>query len=213
MQSIFSALLRVRSASVFLLWLVAGSPALAADHFISANETSFDGSIVDPGDTVTLAAGSHRPLAITDLTGTAERPIIIRNDTSGSGPAVITLTSGGGFVFRCDDCVHVVIDGSGKWQGASSQRTYGIQITMTGGSPQTFLRVGGLSHHVTIRHVEVDGKWPGLANSGAGIGVNDHEVKQADHRGIWREAFLGSPGERRRPSSKNQRNSKQFDRG
>jgi hypothetical protein len=43
---------------------------------------------------------------------------------------------------------------------------------------------------VTIRNVEVDGKWPTLANNGIGIDVNDHDVKAANNPGLWREGIV-----------------------
>ena len=70
-----------------------------------------------------------------------------------------------GFVFNCNNCVGVEIDGSYKWQGAPSGKTYGIKLTMTGGGgPSAFLRIAGLSRFVTIRNVEIDGAWPRLAS-------------------------------------------------
>jgi len=165
----------------------------AADYAIGAGTENFDCSRVAPGDTVTIAAGSRGPLKISGCQGTDGRRITIRNDARGSGPAVVRRNagSGGGFVFTCTNCIYVDIDGSQKWQGAPSGTTYGIQVTMTGGgSPSAFLRVAGLSRFVTIRNVEVDGKWPSLAGDGIGISVNDHTVKQADHPGLWREGIL-----------------------
>jgi hypothetical protein len=84
----------------------------------------------------------------------------------------------------------VTIDGSAKWRGAPSGKTYGIKVTTTGGeSPSAFVRIGGLSRFVTIRYVEIDGAWPAVANNGIGLMVNDHSVKLSAHPGAWREGI------------------------
>jgi hypothetical protein len=148
---------------------------------------------VIPGDTVTLASGSRGPLAIRNCNGTAAAPIIIRNDSRGTGPTTVQRSSGsgGGFIFTCDSCVHVAIDGSFKWVGGPSGTTYGMKFTMTGGgAPTAFIKVAGLSRFVTIRNVEIDGTWPRLANDGIGISVNDHSILARDYPGMWREGFL-----------------------
>jgi hypothetical protein len=115
------------------------------------------------------------------------------NDPRGTGPAVIRNSSASSraFVFACNDCVGVVIDGSNKWSGAPSGDTYGIKVTMTGGeTPTAFMRIGGLSRFLTIRNVEIDGAWPALADGGMGISVNDHSIKHAAYPGHWRERIL-----------------------
>jgi hypothetical protein len=83
-----------------------GQQALAADHLIPADVSTFNGSDVRPGDTVTLAAGERGPLRIIDLQGTSRAPIIVRNDPNGRGPAVIRREQAdtGGFVFVCRNC-------------------------------------------------------------------------------------------------------------
>lgn len=167
--------------------------ASAADHAISPQASTFNCSSVRAGDTITLASGARGPLVISDCNGTASNPITIRNDSRGSGPTVIRNSAGSSraFVFACNDCVGVVIDGSNKWSGAPNEDTYGIKVTMTGGeAPTAFMRIGGLSRYLTIRNVEVDGAWPALAHDGIGISVNDHSIKHATHPGHWREGIL-----------------------
>lgn len=167
--------------------------SVATEHVIPAQEDKFDCSSIAPGSLLTLAAGNRGPLTIQDCIGASADPIVIRNDPAGTGPAVISRASGteDGFVFECNDCTGVVIDGSYKWQGAPTGTTYGIKVTMTGGgSPSAFLKIGGLSRFVTIRNVEVDGAWPALATNGIGISVNDHSVKSFDHPDLWREGIL-----------------------
>jgi hypothetical protein len=166
--------------------------ALAANHSISLQSGSFDCRSVAPGDTITLESGVRGPLKIQNCNGTAELPIAIRNDSNGSSPTTISSSKGsdGGFIFSCENCVNVNIDGSAKWRGAPSGKTYGIKVTMTGGgSPAAFVRLGGLSRFVTIGYVEIDGAWPAVATNGIGLMVNDHSVKLSAHPGAWREGI------------------------
>lgn len=167
--------------------------AQAADHKISAQSMNFSCSSARPGDTLTIPSGQRGPLKIFDCDGTAANPIIIRNDPGGNGPAVLSRTSGssGGFILQCINCIGVEIDGSYKWQGAPSGKTYGIKVTMTGGKgPSAFVSIRGLSRFLTIRNVEIDGAWPRLASGGSGIRVNDVTVKSSRHPGLWREGIL-----------------------
>src|SRR5688572_9366314 len=174
-------------------YIATSGTALAADHKVSAQVATFDCSRVSPGDTITLASGLRGPLKIHDCNGIASNRIIVRNYPNGNVPVVMrrTTTSPGGLVFNCNSCVGVEIDGSYKWNGAPSGRTYGIKLTTTtGGGPSAFLRMGGLSRFVTIRNVEVDGAWPRLASEGSGIRVNDLTVKSSAYPGLWREGIL-----------------------
>lgn len=167
--------------------------ALAANHVLPSQNGNFDCGSVRPGDTVTLQSGERGPLKIRNCNGTADNPITIKNDSNGAGPTIITRTSGaaGGFVFNCENCVGVVIDGSQKWRGAQSGKTYGIKVTMSGGgSPSAFVKIRGLSRFVTIRNIEVDGAWPRLSDNGIGLSFNDHSVKRSQHPGVWREGIL-----------------------
>lgn len=168
---------------------------LAANHPVSAESDKFDCDAkgVRPGDTVTLAAGTRGPLKIRNCNGTASKPITIRNDPDGTEPTTIRRASGPGrgIVFSCDDCIGVAIDGSYKWRGAPRKRTYGIIVTITGGgAPAAFVRIGGMSRFVTIRNLEIDGAWPGLASDGIGLSVNDHAIKRSVYPNVWREGFL-----------------------
>jgi hypothetical protein len=88
--------------------------AAAADYKISPQTKTFDCGKVKPGDTVTIPAGARNPLTITGCSGTSSIPIVVRNDPNGSGPATIRRTSGssGGFIFSCNHCSNVEIDGS-----------------------------------------------------------------------------------------------------
>ena len=175
-----------------LVLAFAAGAATAADHRVAPSTTKFSCSSVGPGDTITLSSGSRGPLVIENCTGTSSRPIIVQNDPLGKGPTIIERTSGGagGFVFTCNNCVWTRIDGSGKWVGAPSTTAYGIKVTMSGGeSPTAFLKIKGLSSFVTIRGLEIDGRWPALATDGIGISVNDHSVVTADYPGMWTDGI------------------------
>ncbi len=167
--------------------------ALAADYKIPAQTATFDCAKVKPGDTVTLSSGTRGPLTIRSCNGTSANPIIIRNDPGASSPAVISRSGGsaGGFLFSCNTCIGVEIDGSYKWNGAPNNKTYGIKITLAGGpEPTSFLRIAGLSRFVTIRNIEIAGIFPKGSSTGIGISVNDHSVKRSEYPGLWREGFL-----------------------
>ena len=167
--------------------------AVAADRVISAQTATFECGSVKPGDTLTLESGVRGPLRILNCKASATNPITIRNDVGGGGPTVIRRSSGssGGFILNCEDCVGVVIDGSYKWRGAPSGKTYGIKVTITGGAgPSAFVRIGGLSRFVTIRNIEIDGAWPAIANYGSGIRFNDARVSRNKNPGLWREGIL-----------------------
>src|SRR5262245_58489608 len=168
-------------------------PVLAADHRIPSSAVSFNCAPVNPGDTVTLAPGIRGPLSIRNCTGTNTNRITIRNDSAGAGPTVIRRATGtkAGFIFNCENCVGVTLDGSNKWAGAPLGKTYGIKVTVTGGAgPSIFLRFGGLSRHITIRNVEIDGAWPSIVTNGSGIRINDLKVDRNTFPGLWRENIL-----------------------
>lgn len=175
-----------------VLGLGAGGAAMSVERVVPAATEKFDCSSVQPGDLLTLTSGTRNPLTIQGCQGTAANPIIIRNDPDASGPTVIRKASGsGGFVLSCNSCVGVEIDGSYKWKGAPAGKSYGIKVTMTGGSgPTAFVRIGGISRNLTIRNIEIDGASPGSARNGSGIRLNDHAIKRSKHPGVWREDIL-----------------------
>lgn len=204
---------RTRFASVLLVPILLATmlavigDARAAEHFVASSAASVDcGSTnggVRPGDSIVLAAGERGPLVIRNCTGSAAQPIVVRNDASGSGPTVIRRTSAstGGFVFTCRDCVHVVIDGTGRWSGApqgaycgapEGRNGCGIKVTSVaaGDAPSTYLMLDGLTTKVTIRGIEIDGRMSTLNTGGVGIQQNDHSRRAADHPGFWREDII-----------------------
>jgi hypothetical protein len=185
-----NGLIRVVASGILLTGL-AGT-ASAADHRVSAQTATFNCASVRGGDTVTLASGTRGPLTIRGCNASASNPITVRNDPNGSGPTVIQRSSGGhgGFVFTCASCIGVVIDGTQRWAGAPSENTYGIKVTQSGsGGPSAFLKISGMSRFVTIRGVEIDGKWPSQSGNGIGISVNDHKVTARANPNSWFEGI------------------------
>ena len=204
-----------RTAAFFLLLgsLLGHGPgrADAADHFISPSTGSIDcktlGGGIKPGDTITLAGGPRGPLRISNCTGTTQNPIIIRNDTSGTGPTVIrrTSASSGGFVFTLQNVEHIVVDGTGGWKGSSGHcgsirgelgTNCGIQVTrvVAEDTPTAFLKFLGLYRNYTVRGLRIDGRSWGrddLGDGGAGIGVHQFSAEvSSDYPGYWRENIL-----------------------
>jgi hypothetical protein len=186
----------------FVVLLFIATQANGAVHFIQSSTSRVDcGSDgVRPGDTITLAAGNRGPLNIRNCSGTAEKPITVRNDTSGSGPTVIRRTSAasGGFVFSCTSCVHVVIDGTGGWKGApegaycgapAGKNGCGIKVTSVaaGDAPTAYFKLNGMTTKVSVRGIEVDGRRSSLNTLGIGFDQNDHSVTVDKYPDFWRE--------------------------
>ena len=176
----------------------------AAEHFIASSVGTVDcknfSGGVRAGDFITLAAGERGPLTISNCKGTAENPIVVRNDPSSSSPTVISRrsASSGGFIFDCRDCEYLVIDGTTYWKsapngsycGAPEGRTgCGIRITSVarGDAPSTYLMIRGFSTRLIVRGVEIDGRRSDLDTRGVGIQQNDHSIKSSDHPDFWRE--------------------------
>lgn len=183
----------LKPALVVVVMAGSADAALAANYVISSQTSTFECNSARPGDTLTLPAGTRGPLRIRNCNGTQANPIVIRNDADGSGPAVISRTTSGsgGFIFNCENCTGIAIDGTRKWRGAPSGKTYGIKVTVSkSSSPSGFVRIGGLSRFITIRGIEIDGAWPRLAKYGSGIRINDLEVSRNAHPGLWREGIL-----------------------
>lgn len=186
-----------------LLLLFSVSPvASAAVHMVGPNVgsvdcASFEGG-VQPGDKLVLTGSSRGTIKFANCYGTVQNPITISNDTSQSGPLVITKT-GDGFGSECRNCEHVVIDGTGKWKGAPAgvcgssiidgdwslgRNNCGIVLRCAAGAPHSALRIGGSSKHITVKGVEVDGNFP-TCGLRIGVSVNDHDY--VARSGEWRE--------------------------
>lgn len=163
-------------------------PASAVERVISSQTAVYSCGPAKPGDVLTIPSGTRGPLIVRDCNGTASNPIIVRNDPGGNGPAIIRRASGsGGFILSCINCIGVTIDGSNKWNGAPSGKTYGIKVTVGSGSPSAFVRLSGMTRSLTVRGIEVDGAG---AKVGSGIRLQDLDVKRSRYPGVWREDIL-----------------------
>lgn len=184
--------------------LVYAEVADAAIHEVTANTTNLDCSTyaggVRPGDKLILAGRSRGPIKLSNCVGTASNPIVITNDSSLAGPIVINQ-SGDGFQSQCMDCEYVVIDGTGKWNGAPGgicganlengewrlgTVQCGIVFKCSSGSPHSGLRLGGSSRQITVKGVEIDANFP-TCKKGIGLHVNDHSYMAK--AGEWREGI------------------------
>lgn len=190
--------------AVAILIQCISTPAYAATHEVASGVSALDCSSfaggVRPGDTLILAGRSRGSIKISNCVGTSTNPIVITNDTTLSGPLVVEQ-SGDGFQTQCEDCEYVVIDGTGKWNGAPAGdcgaslvngewklgiKQCGIVLKCVSGSPHSGLRISGGSKHVTVKGVEIDANFP-TCKKGIGLSVNDH--KYTPKAGEWREGI------------------------
>lgn len=191
-----------------LLMLMSAPPVNAADYPISAGTSSVDcdshGGGVSPGDSITLASGKRGDITFRNCRGTASSPIVIRNDVNGTGPTIIEKTSesSGGFVFRCNNCEHVTIDGTGKWTGAPAGRC-GVRDGVEGrtqcgiivrrisnAKPSVYVMHDGDSTRFTVRGVEIDGRAASGGGGGIGFHLRDQNTLKSQNSGKWRENVL-----------------------
>lgn len=149
------------------------------NHYIPLATETIDGNVlgIQPGDTITLQGGVRRDLNILNLTGTATQPITVRNDPNSSQRVVIRAAVGysGGFQFLIRNCEHFIIDGTFKWQGAPSTKTYGIAVlpAETGFEDSSaMLPIADKGRNFIIRGVEIDGGWDGVSGSGGEATAN-----------------------------------------
>jgi hypothetical protein len=183
---------------------VYAAPASSATHEVGPSTervdcASFAGG-VRPGDKLVLTGRSRGPIKLSNCVGTASNPIVITNDTTQSSPLLISQ-SGDGFQSQCDNCEHVIIDGTGKWAGAPTgvcgasmqggewrmgTEQCGIVLKCISGSPHSGLRLSGGSKHVTVQGVEIDANFP-TCKKGIGLSVNDHQYNPGP--GEWREGI------------------------
>lgn len=197
--------IKVLTASYLALTALATLPgiAFAANFTIGRATAVFEGNAVLPGDTVTLEAGVRGPLRILGLKGAPGDPIVIRNDTGAGSPVTIRnpTPQSGGLIFNCIDCIHVVIDGTGKWDGAPANAYCGapdgtdgcgirVKSTVTGDNPSVYFMISGLSSDFVVRGVEVNGNFPAISTGGIGMRLGDQEIKSSDYPTKWRENIV-----------------------
>lgn len=181
-------------------------PPTGNDFLIAAGTTDINCNSlgVEPGDTITLDGTSRGRTDISNCIGTVSSPITIRNDVTESGQLVIASTTT--WPFECNNCEHVVIDGTGKWSGAGSDGCgmadswpnppsnpqCGIKLSCIGDGPQSIMKMRGSSKNYTVKGVEIDGNFSGACEAFQlqTFSTNDHSYDLADHPGEWREGNL-----------------------
>lgn len=157
----------------------------------TSNATYDCGSTTKAGDTVVIDGGStankRGNLIIANCQGTSTNPIIFTNDTSRTSALDLNGSATWGIHFQNSD--HVVIDGTGKFSGASANgcgnsnnasgnkmllpdlpRNCGIKIT---GNFQSAVKRKGLARFNTLKGIEVDGS----SGVRSGFALNDHTYK------------------------------------
>lgn len=161
---------------------------LASSITIPADQTVFNCSNVLPGTQLVLTTGTRGALRINDCKGSTDNPIRLVSDQTTFAQTIIARNESteGGYVLMCKNCQNFVIDGTkAKYAG------YGIKVTIAGGaSPSWFVRLTGLIANVTIRGIEVDGRWPELATNGIGISLNDHTITREMMPNTWFENIV-----------------------
>lgn len=175
-------------------------PDPGGDEVVLATSVSgtYNGSALDPGDTITLAGGTRSAIMFDNLQGTEAKPILIRNDPTSSSPVIIrrSSASSGGGVLRFRNCKHVIVDGLHKWVGAGDGLTYGIRsvVTTSGDRPTAMLWCFNLASDIRFRGVEVDGGWDGTApqTTGGDIGffITDTAITQTANPTAGRNNFV-----------------------
>lgn len=140
-----------------------------------------------PGDVIQLAPGTHGPFKFQNFVGTSSARYLFRPDPSAVSIIQRTVAATGGFIFELSACNYVTVDGR-----ATGGELLGIKVTTTAtnDAPSCFVKCSSRTHHVTIRGVEVDGKWPSLATDGIGIQIHDNGDKIADFPGVFQENMI-----------------------
>lgn len=183
---------------------VAAAPVVA--NFIipkGPGDYVFDGAAegVQPGDVVQFESGTHGTRRLQNLHGTAQNPILVRNDPASASPAVIRRETGssGSFVLWFRNCRHVIVDG-----GARPGLSHGIKVMYAASGadgPSSWVHIGDNStgeaagtptSFMTFRKLEVDGGWQTHgATNGVGIALNEHtNFRWADHPSAWHQGFV-----------------------
>ena len=149
-------------------WTVTAAPGGGTNFNISTGTSSINCNSlgVSPGDTITLLGTSRGKLLIQNCVGTANSPIVIRNDTTAAGPLVISGSSG--YIFEIRNSRYFTIDGTGAWSGSSgtcsgllswptvgTPGTCGIQIRPSSSTGDLVPR--GDTRFFTVKGVETDG--------------------------------------------------------
>ena len=150
----------------WILMVVAGWSATAAVINSDPN-TPVNWSIVQPGDTIALAAGNYSGGFTVKKSGTAEKPIVIKGPASGSA----TWKSG----WDVGTSNYVTIDGD-------HADPYGIRIDLSGGSGGSGMIWGNTANvtDLTVKFVELIGtpKTSGVTSGSYGLNFAPYDFQR-----------------------------------
>jgi len=139
---------RAALAGAVALALAPCTPAAAATTYTVGTDWRFDASAVQPGDTVCLPAGNRGALRIDNLTGTADRPVIVKNC---GGTAVLTGST-------YTDVLFISNSKFFKLTGADAPAGgYGIRLVGDANQTGSGLKLGDGSTNYEVERVEVTG--------------------------------------------------------
>jgi hypothetical protein len=200
-------------------WLCAAAPVVGADFTIGTGIGAWDGVAkgVVAGQVIELVAGTHVDLTISNVVGTAANPITIRGPSLGTATIRRTSASSGGFVFRLNNCRHVILDGSTTdtgvaltpdgigTNGAATTSRKNIKVMYASNaaignkdSPSFWIKFGDSggggtwtgTRDITVRYIEVDGGWTsGLSANGGALGTNIGTAESA-YPTAWQENII-----------------------
>lgn len=194
------------------LFTAAVTAATGADHFIPLDNSqnividcAADG--IMPGDTVTFQAGVRLVRhTIRNCVGTADAPIVFRNDPTANQPVVFSrMGRTGDFIVRWDNNAYTVLDGTAKYVGAPSgvcgddgnMARCGIQYRPSAENtqPSSFFKINGTARHMTLRGIGCDVMWQSIYSNTRAICFQLHDNSKFLPSGITqRDVMLGAPG-------------------
>jgi hypothetical protein len=143
-----------------------------------------------------MTGTSRGNIILRDCHGTSGNEITLRNDTTES--SAITLTGGSGFVMLLDDVTFFIVDGTGKWSGASANgcgaaydggdQNCGIRITTNTGCATALVKILDDVADLTIKGVEAFGYgYLDVCPRGIAFQLHDNNTTNTTHPGAYYE--------------------------
>jgi hypothetical protein len=193
-----------------------GTPV--ANFLIGTSAATFNGASAVPlgggsaravaaGEVVEFAAGTHVPITISNLLGTAANPITVRGPTTGVATIRKTGTLATGFIFTLKSCRYFTLDGATTDTGVALDtdgKRHNIKIMYSTGAgagakdtPTAWLKFndsGGATYsgtrNCTIRYIRIDGGYPTFSNDGIGISTNSAGSLITSYPGVFQDGML-----------------------